>query len=55
MGEWTVGSAAQDIRRGNLRNTRVHVAPELLLFMPIFLTAPLFGLVCGLLLGQYAQ
>jgi hypothetical protein len=29
--------------------------PELTLFMPIFMTAPLFGLVCGLLLGQFLQ
>jgi len=36
--------------------TRVgRVAPELALFMPIFLTAPLFGLICGLLLGQSLQ
>ena len=37
--------------------TRVgrRVAPELTLFLPIFITAPLFGLVCGLLVGQLLQ
>jgi hypothetical protein len=28
---------------------------ELTLFMPILVTAPLFGLICGLLLGQLLQ
>jgi hypothetical protein len=32
-----------------------YLAPELTLFMPIFMTAPLFGLMCGLLLGQLWQ
>ena len=31
------------------------VAPELTLFLPIFVTAPLFGLICGLLFGQLLQ
>jgi hypothetical protein len=32
-----------------------YLAAELTLFMPIFMTAPLFGLMCGLLLGQLWQ
>jgi len=54
MEKRTVGSA-QGVGRSNSRNAWVRFTPELLVFMPIFLTAPLFGLVCGLLLGQYAQ
>ena len=33
----------------------LRVTPQLTLFLPIFVTAPLFGLVCGLLLGQFLQ
>jgi hypothetical protein len=34
---------------------RRRLAPELTLFMPIFMTAPLFGLVFGLVLGTFWQ
>jgi hypothetical protein len=49
------------IDRGRMEVVMFHtavgrrLAPELTLFMPIFMTAPLFGLICGLLLGQVWQ
>jgi len=38
--------------RGRRETAQIELASQLTLFLPIFMTAPVFGFICGLLLGS---